>query len=202
MLSTRQILHPMPKRAIRIPVPDTSQQTDSTCGASCLQAVCKYYGVGPDDEWQFARALDMDHRVGSHAFQIIRAAHRWGLRSRAYPSMTTTDLRRELRHRHPVLLMMQAWGEETYRGRKRWRRDYRDHWKDGHWAVAIGYSREGFFFEDPSLQAVRGYLSEKDLNSRWRDTGPQNVRMPNYGLALWHPRHRQSAYTSWAEKIR
>ena len=55
MVSQRQIFHPIPKGAIRVPVPDTSQQTDSTCGASSLQAVCKYFGVGPDDEWQLDR---------------------------------------------------------------------------------------------------------------------------------------------------
>jgi predicted double-glycine peptidase len=44
--------YPIPRGAIRIPVPDTTQQTDYSCGASSLQAICKYYGVGYDDEWE------------------------------------------------------------------------------------------------------------------------------------------------------
>jgi predicted double-glycine peptidase len=202
MLAMRQIFRPLPRGAIRAAVPDTTQQTDYTCGAACLQAVCKYYGVGPDDEWQFAKALDMDPRIGSHAFQIVRAAHRYGLECREYQEMDPQALRRELRWRHPVLLMIQAWGEEIYNGRKCWRRSYREHWKDGHWVVAIGFTRTGFVFEDPSLQAVRGFLTEAELKDRWRDTGPHGRHMSNYGVAIWLAGARGSAYEKRAEKIR
>jgi uncharacterized protein len=202
MLSTRQIFHPLPPGSIRVPVPDTTQQTDYTCGAACLQAVCKYYGVGPEDEWQFAKALKMDPRIGSHAFQILRAARRYGLSFREYEPMSTQALRSELDRRHPVLLMIQAWGEEIYRGRKRWRRSYQGQWEDGHWVVAIGYTHMGFVFEDPSLQAIRGFLTEAELQDRWRDTGPHGRHVLNYGVAIWLPGARGSAYQQRAGKIR
>lgn len=202
MVSNRQIFCPIPRGAIKVAVPDTTQQTDCSCGSSCLQSVCKFYGVGPDDEWQFTRALKMDHRVGSHPFQIIRAAHRFGLKCKPYHCMTPADLTRELRKRHPVLLMIQAWGDEVHRGRKRWRRSYQDHWKDGHWVIAIGFTLHGFIFEDPSLQAIRGFLTEEELMERWRDTGPQGRQMRNYGVAIWRPRFRGSSYEVRAEKIR
>jgi predicted double-glycine peptidase len=198
----RPLFHPIGRGGLRVPVPDTTQQTDYSCGASSLQAVCKYYGVGPDDEWEFTDALKMDRRVGSHAFQIKAAARRWGLRCREYQPMSYAQLRAELQQRHPVLLMIQAWGEEKVGGRRRWRRDYRNEWKDGHWVVAIGYDREGFFFEDPSLQAVRGYLTQVELEERWHDVGPRRCRMRFYGMALWHPGRRRSAYETRAERIR
>ena len=84
--------HPIPRGAIRICLPDTTQQEDYSCGASCLQSICKYYGVGPDDEWEFVDALGMDYRIGSHPFQIIRAANRYGLRCRQYWPMTVEDI--------------------------------------------------------------------------------------------------------------
>lgn len=157
---------PIPPGAIRVALPDTTQQTAYSCGASCLQAICKYYGVGPDDEWEFVRALRPDHRFGSDPEPIQRAARRLGLSWRAYAGMTVAELKAELRQRHPVLLLVQAWGRERRAGRLRRRLDYRGQWRDGHWLVAIGYDRDAIYFEDPSLQAVRGYLRIAELEPR------------------------------------
>ena len=192
---------PIPRNAIRIPVPDVSQETDYSCGASSLQAVAKYYGVGPDDEWEFVRDLRMDHRVGSHPDQIQRAAEEYGLTFREYAPMTLAHLRAELRSQHPVLLMIQAWGQERVHGEWRARRDYGRDWKDGHWVVAIGYAAGLVFFEDPSLTAVRGYLRDKELDDRWHDTARENKRMDHYGLAIWHPTVRSSVYATRAQRI-
>lgn len=192
---------PIPSGAIRIAVPDTTQQTAYSCGASCLQAICKYYGVGPDDEWEFVRALRTDHRLGSDPESIQRAAVRFGLRCRAYAPMTVTELKAELRRRHPVLLLIQAWGRERRDGRLRRRLDYRRQWRDGHWLVAIGYDRDTIYFEDPSLQAVRGYLRVAELELRWHHAGKHAVHLDHYGLALWHPRHHRSAYAARAERV-
>jgi ABC-type bacteriocin/lantibiotic exporter with double-glycine peptidase domain len=185
--------HSIPRGAIKIPVPDTTQQTDYSCGASALQAVCRFYGVGPEEEWQFVDALGMDRRVGSHPYQIARAARRFRLRVEEQSPMSRARLLFHLRRRRPVLLMIQAWPlapRHTYRG---W-------WKDGHWVVAIGYDREGVYFEDPSLQAVRGFLSYAELAERWHDTGPHGKHVPRYGMAVWKPR-AQSAYESRAIHI-
>jgi ABC-type bacteriocin/lantibiotic exporter with double-glycine peptidase domain len=191
--------YPIPHGAIKIPVPDTTQQTDSSCGASCLQAICKYYGVGKEDEWEYVHDLGMDPRVGSHPFQIIRTARRYGLITREHWPMSQEQLLRYLRDRKPVMLMIQAWGEQE--GGAGYRRSYQDIWIDGHWVVAIGFDRRGVFFEDPSLQAVRGYLRFEELSQRWRDTGPRGKRMREYGLAVWKPGFRRSAYTTRAYRI-
>lgn len=57
------LTHSIPPGAIRVPVPDVTQQTDYSCGPSCLEAICKYYGVGKSEEWQYVRGLCMDHGV-------------------------------------------------------------------------------------------------------------------------------------------
>jgi uncharacterized protein len=188
----------IPKDTVRIPVPDTTQQTDYSCGASSLQAVCKHFGVGPDDEWEYVDALGMDRRVGSHPDQIQRAAARYGLRFKEYLPMSIAQLRAELGKRHPVLLMIQAYG---LRERQLPILDYRNDWKDGHWVVAIGFDSRAIFFEDPSLQAVRGYLRDEELDQRWHDTARHGKHMDHYGLALWHPRIHRSRYASRAERI-
>jgi predicted double-glycine peptidase len=201
MLTPARHFRPIPPGAIRIAVPDTTQQTAYSCGASCLQAICKYYGVGPDDEWEFVRALRPDHRFGSDPEPIQRAARRFGLSYREYAPMTVADLKAELRLRHPVLIIVQAWGRERRQGRLRRRLDYRHEWGDGHWLIAIGFDRDAIYFEDPSLQAVRGYLRIAELEPRWHHAGHHAAHKDHYGLALWHPHRRRSAYTTRAERV-
>jgi uncharacterized protein len=193
--------HPIRPGAIRVAIPETSQQTDYTCGAASFQAICKYYGVGLDEEWQYVEALHIDRRVGTHAEQVRRLAKRFGLSMKEYCPMTLVQLRRELDRRHPVMLMIQAWGEEKTNGRWRPRRNYDTDWADGHWVVAIGYDAQGVLFEDPSLQAVRGFLSYDELMRRWRDTGTHGRHIEQYGLAVWHPRRRRSMYETRAVPI-
>src|ERR1043166_2618070 len=191
----------IPHGAIRIALPDATQQKDYSCGASCLQSICKFYGVGPNEEWEFVDKLRMDHRIGSHPYQIVRLAKQLRLSVREYQPMTPQDVRREPRRRHPVMMMIQAWGGEGRGSRWRRRRTYKDDWDDGHWVVAIGYDTQGIFFEDPSLELVRGYLSDAELEDRWQDTGPHGVHVPRYGAAIWHPSRKTSAYETVAARI-
>src|SRR6476620_2579208 len=111
-----QRTHAIRPGAIRVAIPDTTQQEDYSCGASALQAICKYYGVGPADESEFVDALGMDPRTGSHPFQIERLARHYGLSVKEYSPMSLAQLRRELDRHHPVMLTIQAWGEEPHGG--------------------------------------------------------------------------------------
>ncbi len=197
------VMHRILKGAIEVPVPDVTQQTDYSCGPSCLEAIAKFYGVGKEDEWQFIRGLRMDPRVGSHPDQIRRLATSYRLKVREYDPMSLVQLRRELRWRHPVMLMIQAYGLKPGGKRRHmvWRRNYTPDWDDGHWVVAIGDDREGFFFEDPAIEARRGWLSSDELLSRWHDRGPHNRHLPFYGAAIWMPGRHVSSYETMAERI-
>ena len=196
-------LYRIPEGAIKVRVPDVTQLTDYSCGPSCLESIAKFYGVGKEDEWDYVREMRMDPRVGSHPDQIRRLARRYRLKVREYQKMSLAQLRQELRWRHPVMIMIQAYGVKR-RGKRRhmaWRRDYRPDWDDGHWVIAIGYDRDGFFFEDPSIEARRGWLSSEELLSRWHDTGPHGRHLPFYGVAIWKPGEHVSSYETMAERI-
>jgi predicted double-glycine peptidase len=189
--------HSIPRNAIRIPVPDTTQQTDYTCGASSLQAVCKYFGVGPDWEPDFKDDMGMP-RSGADPEHIVRAVRKYGLKFKEYSPMSLAQLKSCLDLKRPVIVMLQAWGE-TDGGQPR--RSYRNWWDDGHWVVAIGYDGTGVFFEDPSLQAIRGYLSFPEFMERWHDYGAHFEHVPQYGIAIWKPGVARSIYERQARRI-
>jgi predicted double-glycine peptidase len=218
---------PITKGAIKIPLPDVTQVTGYSCGASSLEAICKYFGAGPDNEWDFTDAIHYDHRIGAGPEQIMAAARDFGLKCKPFPNMSNEELMRQIDKKRPVMIMIQAWGEEKVDGKSRWIRDYRHVWQkghravyrngrmikaalkgryivdwhDGHWVVAIGYNKLGFFFEDPSLHAIRGFMSYDELDARWRDTGKAGKHIPRFGVAIWKHGARRSMYETRAQYI-
>jgi predicted double-glycine peptidase len=181
--------HTISSRAIRVPVPDVLQKTNFSCGPASLMAVARFYSCGPESEEEFiaeVRKAGMDSRVGSHPGQLQEVAHWLKLKTRVYQPMTVKQLCRCLRQKQPVLLMLQAWADE--------RPDYRESWNHGHWVVAIGFDRAGVIFEDPMLEAVRGFLSFAELDARWHDTGPHGQRIDHFGLAVWKPGRNAAGY--------
>jgi predicted double-glycine peptidase len=185
----------IPENSIKVPLPDTRQGEDYSCGASALQAICGYFGVGPEEEEDYVRDLGMDTRVGTHPDQVITTAERYGLRVSGKDFMTVDEVKALLDQGKPVMMMIQAWRdsetEETYVGE----------WGEGHWVVAIGYDHAGMYFEDPSLAAIRGFISYPGLKERWHDTGRRGKHMEHYGLAIWKPRIRYPAYATRARRI-
>ena len=66
-------------------------------------------------------------------------------------------------------------------------------------AIAIGLALSTIVVY--AQTAHYGFIAYDDLMTRWRDTGPHGRYMPNYGLAIWHPRRKTSAYDSTAAPI-
>jgi ABC-type bacteriocin/lantibiotic exporter with double-glycine peptidase domain len=192
--------HAIPRGAIRIPIPDAIQKTSFSCGPAALMAVARYYGCSPEYERDFIQELrraGMDPRVGAHPGQMMKAAGWLKLKTRVYQPMSVEQLQGCLRSGKPVALMIQAWGEVEGRPI----RDYRALWSEGHWVVAIGFDRSGVYFEDPSLEAIRGYLSYDELEDRWHDTGPHGQKIDRFGMAVWKPGRRISGYLRRARHI-
>jgi len=168
----------IPPGAIKIDVPNTTQETDYTCGASALLAVCSYFGVGPESEWEYVADMKFG-KGGSDPVHLASAARKYGLRSTEYRGMTESDLVACLDAGRPVIMMLQAWAERPPKS-------YQQRWNDGHWVVAIGYDDKVFYFEDPSVSCGRAFISRRDLASRWHDIeGRARKRVQRYGLALW-----------------
>ncbi|MGE0869872.1 MAG: C39 family peptidase [Kofleriaceae bacterium] len=166
---------------IKVALSSVTQTTDYTCGPAAVLAVCRYYGAGPATE----REIELDMRMsptGSDPAQLIEVLERYGLQHREYRPMTDDALRAELDRGHPVIVMLQAWAAPPPAS-------YLDHWSDGHWVVAIGYTGAGVVFEDPMLEHERGFLTYDQLDERWHDLeGEDDRKVVRYGLAVWGDR--------------
>ena len=181
----------IPRGAVKIPIPDAPQETNYTCGAAALRAICHYYGVGPSDERVIAKDMSVDPRVGANPNQIIEAAQKYGLIHQVGQPMLINDLIRRIDLHRPTMCMLQAYGRQ--------RLHYENDWKDGHWVVAVGYDKCGVYFEDPSQTLPRGYLPYPELQARWHDTGRRGKHLLYYGVSLWRTtKHLHPQYLKFA----
>jgi len=171
-----------PKHAIKIDLPNVAQRTDYTCGASVLQAICAYFGVGPDDEADYERLMAMP-KTGADPIHITTAATALGLAVHEFRPMTIRQLERCLDKRRPVILMLQAWDE-------------------GHYVVAVGYDADVIYVEDPWIQGSRGYLTRAELAARWHDVeGEHDIRTHRLGIALWRKKPTRRGYRRSARHV-
>jgi predicted double-glycine peptidase len=186
----------IPKGAIRIDLPNTTQVEDYTCGPSALLAICAYYGVGPEWEWEVEEDMKATED-GTDPVQIVEAAERYGLRTKEFRGMTDEQLLRCLKKRRPVVMMLQAWKEDPPEGYS-----YADEWGEGHWVVAIGFDKKGIYVEDPSLHNARGFLTFEELAERWHDIeGADQHHVERYGVAIWRKGAGGSAYDAKARRV-
>lgn len=142
-------------------VPDVMQANSHSCGVGVVQAVMNYYGVwGYQDD--FAKALGTSEAQGTHPVKMAAYMKRWGLDARVREGMTVADLRRYVDEGVLVAVDFQAWNGGV-------KPNYAKEWEDGHYCIVVGYSRGGFFLEDPTLLGTLGYLADADLERRWHD---------------------------------
>jgi ABC-type bacteriocin/lantibiotic exporter with double-glycine peptidase domain len=162
--------------AVKVDVPRVVQCEEHTCGAAALLAICRHYGLGPDDEATIVRDMELP-KGGADPVHLVRAIRAYGLSYEEHRGMTPDVLRATLDAARPVMLALQAWGE-------------------GHWVVAIGYDKRGVHVEDPWLPGdVRGFFGWRALANRWHDVEGHPPRpLVHYGLAVWaSPRRSTSA---------
>lgn len=172
----------IPEGAIKIHLPQVRQQTDYSCGASAFQAVCKYYRVGPKREIDFIRMLNTTYKCGTCPPAIAKAAKKLGFDVRFKIEMTLDDLRGYLDDKMPVIISMQAWGDEWMYPKA----------LSGHYVVAIGYDDKNFYFEDPSIDVrQRGFLESEELEHRWHDIECDGIDYWHLGIALWKNRYKK-----------
>ena len=184
----------IPKGAIKIDLPNTTQAKDWTCGPSALLAICAFYGVGPETEKEVVNDMKATN-VGTDPIQIVRAARRYGLQVKEFRGMRDRDLLDALHERRPVIMMIQAWADNPPKS-------YGDNWVDGHWLVAIGYDAKGVYFEDPSLYNVRGFLTYQQLDDRWHDIeGKDDHHVERYGAVIWTKGSGKSGFYQRARAI-
>lgn len=165
----------IPDGVIKIPVPNVQQTTKFSCGAAVVQAVCCYFGVGPDDQDEYMEKLGTDPDGGTAPADIISFLKDHSLRAKAIKEMSLDDLKAYLESGRPVICAMQAYGTK---------RDYK-RGLSGHYIVAIGYDRKHIYFEDPSAQGRRVFLPNAEFEERWHDYDKYGNQYTHLGIVVW-----------------
>jgi predicted double-glycine peptidase len=183
----------IPAGAIKVDLPDIRQQKDYTCGSAALMAIAKLHGVGPDKEKQFEKLLKSNSESGTDPENIIKIGKKLGLNPVAKVGMTLKQLMGHLDKKRPVICTMQAWGEP----------DNYHNSEDGHYVVAIGYTKDRIYFEDPSLEGLRGYLNYDEFDKRWHDVDSHGHDCRHLGIVFRESPHKAKEKTpSHATKIK
>ena len=159
-----------------ITLPQLRQTFDYDCGAKALQAVLVYYGI-EEKEDSLIKQLKTS-KDGTSIINIIKTAKKYGLKTDS-GEMTIKDIKKYIEKKIPVILLLQAWSEKK---NINWEKD----WVDGHYVVAIGYTKDKILFEDPS-SFVRTYLKYDELEKRWHDIDG-NKKYIHYGIAIFGKR--------------
>lgn len=167
----------MSKTHVLIPVPATVQTKLFDCGAACLRAVATYFGVGPEDEGDYIKAVKAKASRGAKPGDIIAAARRMRMRVAAREGLGLKGLFKALSAGVPVICPVQAWGR---------RGDYR-RLDSGHYVVAIGFDGEDVICQDPYLPGSRGRLPHADFLERWVDKDADGREYRQLGIAAWLP---------------
>jgi ABC-type bacteriocin/lantibiotic exporter with double-glycine peptidase domain len=157
-----------------ITLPQLHQTYCYDCGAKALQAVLVYYGIEirEDNIIKFAGTT----KDGTSIQGIIKVATKYGLKT-VSRQMTINDIKEYIKKKIPVILVLQAW---TKKKKVNWEKD----WTDGHYVVAIGYTKDKILFEDPS-SFKRTYLEYDELEKRWHDVGTDGKKYFHYGIAIF-----------------
>lgn len=174
------------KSVIKIPLPDYVQENEYSCAAAALRSLFNYYFIDSFDEKLIRKGLNLTSN-GTDPYQIIKFLKKYkkyNLNFKEFRKMKLKELIKCIENKKPVLMMLQAWTENK-------KLPYKNAKKDGHWVVAIGYDRENIYFEDPSLNNVRGYIDKVELEDRWHDienysSKDKKVHLTDhYGIAVW-----------------
>ncbi len=145
-----------------LPVPDTRQSTEYSCGASALQAVLMYYG----EEFGENELMDKLKTTynGTNPRDITRVARELGFQAELRENCTLEDLEKSIKLKVPVIVSGQAWREGDDL-----KKPWKDVWDSGHYMVIVGLDEKNVYFEDPSLLGSKGFMPREEFLDRWHD---------------------------------
>jgi len=155
-------------------LPRLRQTYNYDCGVKAFQAVLVYYGIEVREDILIKQTKTS--KQGTSPEDVIRVAKDYGLKV-IYGEMSISEIKKYIDKKIPVILSLQAWTDKK-------NPDWRKNWKDGHYAVAIGYTKDRVFFEDPSSFNPT-YLNYDELEKRWHDVDKNGKKYFHYGIALF-----------------
>lgn len=148
------------------------QQKDYSCGAAALLAVCKRFGLGPQDEAGMRSLLGTNADDGTQPQAMVEVARKLGLSAEAHERWKLPQLERSLLLGRPVVCCLQFGpaGEAKQM-------------KAGHWMVATGRQKGVIEFMDPaSGETVE--IAKSDLPRLWVDKDGDGRRYVRFGMAV------------------
>lgn len=140
-----------------IEFPKLRQAFQYSCGASAAQMIMEFYGYD-ENEKAIMESLKTKES-GTTIDPVVRYFKKKGFKVEDGEG-TVDDIKKWIDKCVPVILTIQAWGDEdkkSYKG-----------YKDGHYVVAVGYTDEHIVFSDPS-SVYGAYLTYDELDKRWHD---------------------------------
>jgi predicted double-glycine peptidase len=156
------------KNLIRVPL--VRQIGEHTCGVAALQSILLYYGE-EFGQAELAGYLGVSPQHGTSYRAILRFANRKfpdpqkrDFRMWKRCGMTMDDLRQVIDGGRPPIIPFQAWGRPGV--------EWKKEWKDGHYAVAVGYDEKNIYFMDPSTPGHYAYIPIDEFLDRWHDRDP------------------------------
>jgi len=155
-------------------VPLTYQTYDYTCGISALQSVLYYYGKEFRQD-ELAKILESDPIKGTNYRRMVKFARSLGFRVDVLTHMSLEDLKRLIDLRKPVLVAMQAWPDLPVQ--------WPESWKEGHYAVVVGYDKTNIYFMDPSTLGHYALIPIPEFLDRWHDMDDQE-RLIHFGIVI------------------
>jgi predicted double-glycine peptidase len=153
--------------------PITRQATEWSCGAAVVQTSLEYYGMD-NKEMDLVKFLGANEEKGTKVERMIKLLNMNGLQTDVRDNMNINDIIYYIDKDIPVIIVMQAWGNTD---------DYSEEWNHGHYATAIGYSRNKILFSDPSMFNI-GYLGYGELMKRWHDRD-DDKKYTRLGIAVY-----------------
>lgn len=173
----RPLLLDQVKSLIRVPIVD--QATDYTCGVASTLSVLYYWDDNQDDyEMELARHLKANRKDGVISEQIMRYASSHGFTVLKEDNMALKEVEEFIRDGKPVIVLLQAWPDSK---KRRWK----DDWRDGHFAVAVGSDTHNVYFMDPSTKGNYTYIPKKEFIDRWHDYDGDRREVYHLGIVIW-----------------
>lgn len=158
-----------------IHVPLCYQETEFTCGVACTQSILAYYGIHYS-QTALADVLHSKPILGTDAQTILFFMQLLGFNAFMRENMEIHDIRNYIDSGIAPMLIIQAWKEDEI--------EYSYDWKDPHYIVACGYSKNMIYAMDPYTLGNYTCLSFGELLDRWHAVDQTGTRHINSGLII------------------